>query len=85
MAGRSTFAQTIEAIRARDAAIVIEVLVPDFNGKDDSLRTVLAAAPHIFNHNLETVERLTPVSARGPNTNSPSSSSAAPKNCGRNR
>lgn len=59
--GALHFAQTIEAIRARDAAIVIEVLVPDFNGKDDSLRTVLAAAPHIFNHNLETVERLTPV------------------------
>jgi lipoyl synthase len=59
--GALHFAQTIEAIRARDASIVIEVLVPDFNGKDDSLRTVLAAAPHIFNHNLETVERLTPV------------------------
>ena len=59
--GALHFAQTIEAIRERDAAIIIEVLVPDFNGKDDSLRTVLAAAPHIFNHNLETVERLTPV------------------------
>jgi lipoic acid synthetase len=59
--GALHFAQTIEAIRQRDAAIVIEVLVPDFNGKDGSLRTVLAAAPHIFNHNLETVERLTPV------------------------
>ena len=59
--GALHFAQTIEAIRERDPAIIIEVLVPDFNGKDDSLRTVLAAAPHIFNHNLETVERLTPV------------------------
>jgi lipoic acid synthetase len=59
--GALHFAQTIEAIRGRDATIIIEVLVPDFNGKDDSLRTVLAAAPHIFNHNLETVERLTPV------------------------
>jgi lipoic acid synthetase len=59
--GALHFAQTIEAIRARDASIIIEVLVPDFNGKDDSLRTVLEAAPHIFNHNLETVERLTPV------------------------
>jgi len=59
--GALHFAQTIEAIRERDAAIIIEVLVPDFNGKDDSLRTVLAASPHIFNHNLETVERLTPV------------------------
>jgi lipoic acid synthetase len=59
--GALHFARTIEAIRERDRSIIIEVLVPDFNGKDDSLRTVLEAAPHIFNHNLETVERLTPV------------------------
>jgi lipoic acid synthetase len=59
--GALHFARTIEAIRQRDASIVIEVLVPDFNGKDDSLRTVLGAAPQVFNHNLETVERLTPV------------------------
>ncbi len=59
--GALHFARTIKAIRERDASIIIEVLVPDFNGKDDSLRTVLEAAPHIFNHNLETVERLTPV------------------------
>ena len=59
--GALHFARTIEAVRERDPEIIIEVLVPDFNGKDDSLRTVLEAAPHIFNHNLETVERLTPV------------------------
>jgi lipoic acid synthetase len=59
--GALHFARTIEAIGERDPEIIIEVLVPDFNGKDDSLRTVLEAAPHIFNHNLETVERLTPV------------------------
>jgi len=39
---------------------VIEVLVPDFNDQDESIETVLAANPHIFNHNLETVRRLTP-------------------------
>jgi len=59
--GALHFARTIESIRERDPEIIIEVLVPDFNGKDDSLRTVLEAEPHIFNHNLETVERLTPV------------------------
>jgi lipoic acid synthetase len=59
--GALHFARTIEAIRAKDPAIVIEVLTPDFNGKEDALRTVLAAAPHVFNHNLETVERLSPV------------------------
>ncbi len=59
--GALHFAQTIEAIRAKDPAVIIEVLVPDFNGKDASIRTVLDAAPHVFNHNLETVERLTPL------------------------
>jgi lipoic acid synthetase len=58
--GAKHFARTIEAIRALDPKIVIEVLTPDFNGKDFALRTVLEARPHIFNHNLETVERLTP-------------------------
>ncbi len=59
--GALHFAETIEAIRAKDPAVIIEVLVPDFNGKDASIRTVLDAAPHVFNHNLETVERLTPL------------------------
>ena len=59
--GALHFAQTIEAVRLENPGIVIEVLVPDFNGKDDALATVLAARPHIFNHNLETVERLTPL------------------------
>ena len=44
--------------------IVIEILVPDFNGKDDALAAVMEARPAIFNHNLETVERLTPLVQR---------------------
>lgn len=59
--GAEHFAQTIEALRRRKPDMVIEVLVPDFNGKEVSLRTVLDAAPHVFNHNIETVERLTPL------------------------
>jgi lipoic acid synthetase len=58
--GADHFAQTIRAIRALDSEIVIEVLTPDFNGKAASLQAVLNAQPDIFNHNLETVERLTP-------------------------
>lgn len=58
--GARHFADTIEAIRAMDPKIIIEVLTPDFNGKELALRLVLEARPHIFNHNLETVERLTP-------------------------
>ncbi len=59
--GAEHFARTIGAIRAMDPSIIIEVLTPDFHAKPDEIRTVLAAGPEIFNHNLETVERLTPV------------------------
>ncbi len=58
--GADHFRQTIEAVRQLNPGIVIEVLVPDFNERDDAIEMVLAAQPHIFNHNLETVRRLTP-------------------------
>ncbi|MEY2599566.1 MAG: lipoyl synthase [Verrucomicrobiota bacterium] len=59
--GAEHFAQTIRAIRETDSEIVIEVLTPDFHAKEECLEAVLAAGPDIFNHNLETVERLTPM------------------------
>ena len=59
--GANHFARTIRAIRELDSGIVIEVLTPDFCGKESSLAMVLEAEPDIFNHNVETVERLTPV------------------------
>jgi lipoic acid synthetase len=58
--GAEHFAQTIHKVRELNPGIVIEVLVPDFNESDAAIETVLAADPHIFNHNLETVRRLTP-------------------------
>ena len=58
--GAEHFRQTIEKVRELNPGIVIEVLVPDFNESDDAIEMVLAARPHIFNHNLETVRRLTP-------------------------
>jgi lipoic acid synthetase len=58
--GAEHFRQTIEAVRKLNSGIVIEVLVPDFNESDASIENVLNANPHIFNHNLETVRRLTP-------------------------
>ncbi len=59
--GADHFARTIEAVRDAVPGIVIEILVPDFNAKDDAIEVVMRARPHIFNHNLETVERLTPL------------------------
>src|SRR6266508_4298012 len=58
--GAEHFRRTIEATRAANPGIVIEVLVPDFNAQDEAIETVLSANPEIFNHNLETVRRLTP-------------------------
>jgi lipoic acid synthetase len=58
--GAAHFRATIEAVRVLSPAIVIEVLTPDFNDNDAAIAAVLAAHPHIFNHNLETVRRLTP-------------------------
>ena len=58
--GAEHFRQTIEAVRAANPGIVIEILVPDFLDKDFAIDTVLTANPEIYNHNLETVRRLTP-------------------------
>ena len=59
--GACHFANTIYKVREVNPDTVIEVLVPDFIGKDDALWVVMEAEPRIFNHNLETIERLTPV------------------------
>ena len=56
--GASVWAATIRAVRHRNPQTAIEVLVPDFKGHLPDVDTVLAARPDIFNHNVETVERL---------------------------
>src|SRR5471032_18995 len=58
--GAEHFRQTIEKVRELNPGIAIEVLVPDFLDNDVAIENVLAANPHIYNHNLETVRRLTP-------------------------
>lgn len=58
--GADHFGKTIEAVRRLNPGTVIEVLTPDFLDRDSSIDSVLAARPEIFNHNLETVRRLTP-------------------------
>jgi lipoic acid synthetase len=56
--GAGVWAATIRAVRHRNPQTAIEVLVPDFKGHLPDVDTVLAARPDIFNHNVETVERL---------------------------
>jgi lipoic acid synthetase len=59
--GAGHFAATIYEIRKRRPDSVIEVLVPDFLGDAEALRTVLDAGPDVLNHNIETVARLYPL------------------------
>jgi lipoic acid synthetase len=56
--GAAVWAATIRAVRGRNPSTAIEVLVPDFKGRLEDVDTVLDAKPDIFNHNVETVERL---------------------------
>jgi lipoic acid synthetase len=56
--GASLFAKTIQAIRALDSKIKIEVLIPDFQGDSTSLEIVLKEGPDVLNHNIETIARL---------------------------
>ncbi len=56
--GASAFAATIREIRRLSPGTTVEVLIPDFQGSSDALRTVMDAEPDVLNHNVETVERL---------------------------
>jgi lipoic acid synthetase len=58
--GAEHFAQTINAVRQLSPEIIIEVLTPDFLLRQHAIDCVLDARPHVFNHNMETVRRLTP-------------------------
>ncbi len=56
--GAGFFAETIRCLRSRRPTARVEVLIPDFQGDEAALRTVLDARPDVLNHNLETVARL---------------------------
>jgi len=56
--GAWAFAETVRQIKADNPETSVECLVPDFQGNEDSIRTVLEAGPDIYNHNTETVPRL---------------------------
>jgi lipoic acid synthetase len=54
----TVFAETIRQVREQAPGCQVEVLIPDFQGREDALRIVLAAKPEVLNHNTETVPRL---------------------------
>jgi lipoic acid synthetase len=56
--GAGHFARTVKAIQQASPQTTIEVLIPDFQGSPDALKTVVASSPEIINHNVETISRL---------------------------
>jgi len=56
--GAEQFAKTIRALHKECPDVIVEVLTPDFKGKRDCIKTVTDARPEIYNHNIETIERL---------------------------
>lgn len=58
--GAAYFAATVQALKEKDPRIVVEILIPDFQGSLPALRAIVSSAAEIINHNLETVPRLYP-------------------------
>lgn len=58
--GSAHFAETVALLRVKDPNLKIEVLTPDFLGRREWISKIAKARPHVFAHNIETVERLTP-------------------------
>lgn len=58
--GAAHWIKTIEEIHRLNPDTKIELLIPDFMGKADLIRQVMATHPHVAGHNMETVRRLTP-------------------------
>ncbi len=63
--GSEHFARTVKTIKKLDPKLIVEILTPDFRGDENLVAHLAAARPHVFAHNIETVERLTP-SVRDP-------------------
>ena len=58
--GAGHFAATIKAIKQHDSEVIVEVLIPDFQGNIDDVRKIVDAGPEVIAHNIETTESLTP-------------------------
>ena len=58
--GAEHFGRTVETIKKGNPSLIIEILTPDFQGQSELIHRVVDSGPHVFAHNVETVERLTP-------------------------
>jgi len=61
LGGADYYAENIRQVKALNSGIRVEALPGDFSGSEEALKIVLEAEPYVFNHNIETVERLTPL------------------------
>jgi lipoic acid synthetase len=59
--GASQFAATLKTIKSKNSSIRAEVLIPDFNGDERALHTVIVAGPDVLNHNIEVPEAIYPL------------------------
>ncbi|MDE0091954.1 MAG: lipoyl synthase, partial [Oligoflexia bacterium] len=66
--GSVHFSKTVQTVKRKLPHLLIEVLTPDFKGKEDCLQKIIWAEPDVFAHNIETVERLSP-KVRDPRAN----------------
>ena len=67
--GASQFARTIRLLHENREGAIVEVLIPDFRGSVDALKTVVEVSPEVINHNVETVPRLYPAVRPGADYN----------------
>ncbi|MBI4974358.1 MAG: lipoyl synthase, partial [Candidatus Omnitrophica bacterium] len=63
--GADQFVKVVEAVRAVSSTSKVEILVPDFGGRIESIEKVLEVKPAVFSHNIETVKRLYPIVRAG--------------------
>jgi lipoic acid synthetase len=63
--GANHWTNVIGKIKSKNPEITMETLIPDFQGKRELIRLIIKAQPEVISHNLETVERLTPVIRSG--------------------
>jgi lipoic acid synthetase len=59
--GAAFWAEVITIVKKNNSGITIETLIPDFDGKPENIQKILDAGPDVISHNIETVERLTPL------------------------
>jgi len=62
--GARHFARSVRAVKGLERSVLVEVLTPDFKADKDSIKLVMSSEPDVYNHNIETVERLSPVIRR---------------------